>query len=215
MGRWSDVFEEGAVGGHAWNLRATVWDMWSATSRHWNCRFSSCTVRVSPTDEDDVDNCFGISIMAESAFRVRCIAYRAAIVNSQTLEEVARLEKDIIQEFEYGHKVNRGEVWIATHKHANGEFVNDKAKEIGEKIEAYESSGSISKDISSEDSLAKGLGSEEHCGRVRGLGLGPCPTRVFGHTVRSYNGITSSSTSYRQLQNQGLAQLLEMQFPGV
>ncbi|KAK7395928.1 hypothetical protein VNO78_16543 [Psophocarpus tetragonolobus] len=105
-------------------------------------------------------------------------------------------------EFECGHKVSRGEVWIATHKHANGEFVNDKAREIGEKIEAYQSSGSISKDISSEDSLAKALGSEEHCGRVRGLGLGPCPTRVFGHTVRSYNGITSSSTSYKQLQNQ-------------
>ncbi|KAK7399899.1 hypothetical protein VNO78_11094 [Psophocarpus tetragonolobus] len=48
----------------------------SATSQHWNGRFSSCTVRVSPTDEDDADNCF-----------------RAAIVNSQTLEEVARLKK--------------------------------------------------------------------------------------------------------------------------
>ncbi|KAK7295075.1 hypothetical protein RJT34_17978 [Clitoria ternatea] len=44
-----------------------------------------------------------------------------------------------IKEFECGRKVSRGEIWIATHKHANGEFVNDKAREIGEKIKAYES----------------------------------------------------------------------------
>ncbi|KAK7295072.1 hypothetical protein RJT34_17975 [Clitoria ternatea] len=35
------------------------------------------------------------------------------------------------KEFECGRKVSRGEIWIATHKHANGEFVNDKAREIG------------------------------------------------------------------------------------
>ncbi|XP_029126126.1 uncharacterized protein LOC109793072 [Cajanus cajan] len=105
-------------------------------------------------------------------------------------------------ELECGRKVSRGEIWIATHKHANGEFVNDEAKEIGEKIESYELSGSISKDISSQDSLAQTLGSQEHCGRVRGLGLGPCPSRVFGHTVRSYSGISSFSPSCRELQNE-------------
>jgi len=30
----------------------------------------------------------------------------------------------------YGHKVCRGEVWIAAHKHANGVFVNDEARKI-------------------------------------------------------------------------------------
>ncbi|KAL2338180.1 hypothetical protein Fmac_012626 [Flemingia macrophylla] len=34
------------------------------------------------------------------------------------------------KEQELGRKVSRGEVWIATHKHANGDFVNDEAREI-------------------------------------------------------------------------------------
>ncbi|KAL2327560.1 hypothetical protein Fmac_020987 [Flemingia macrophylla] len=34
-------------------------------------------------------------------------------------------------ELECGGKVSKGEIWIATHKHANGESVNEKAKEIG------------------------------------------------------------------------------------
>jgi len=29
-----------------------------------------------------------------------------------------------------GRKVSRGEIWIATHKHVNGEFSNEKAREI-------------------------------------------------------------------------------------
>ncbi|KAL2330991.1 hypothetical protein Fmac_018572 [Flemingia macrophylla] len=105
-------------------------------------------------------------------------------------------------ELECGRKVSRGEIWIATHKHANGEFVNEEAKEIGEKIEIYELSGNVSKDISSQDSLAQTLGNQEHCGRVRGLGLGPCPSRLFGNTIRSSRGISSSSPSYRELQNE-------------
>jgi len=32
------------------------------------------------------------------------------------------------------HKVSRGEVWVATHKHANNEFMNDGAREIGVSI---------------------------------------------------------------------------------
>ena len=36
-----------------------------------------------------------------------------------------------LQETEYGRKVSRGEVWTATHKHANGEYVNDEARQIG------------------------------------------------------------------------------------
>ncbi|KAL2347449.1 hypothetical protein Fmac_001449 [Flemingia macrophylla] len=38
--------------------------------------------------------------------------------------------KNTIQEQELGRKVSRGEVWIATHKHANGDFVNNEAREI-------------------------------------------------------------------------------------
>ncbi|XP_020216775.1 uncharacterized protein LOC109800403 [Cajanus cajan] len=34
------------------------------------------------------------------------------------------------------------------------------------------------------------------------MGLGPCPSRVFGYTRHSYSGVSSSSPSYRELQNQ-------------
>ncbi|KAL2327581.1 hypothetical protein Fmac_021008 [Flemingia macrophylla] len=33
-------------------------------------------------------------------------------------------------ELECGRKVSRGEIWIATHKHTNGEFVNEEAKKL-------------------------------------------------------------------------------------
>ncbi|KAJ1408353.1 putative transposase, Ptta/En/Spm, plant [Sesbania bispinosa] len=102
----------------------------------------------------------------------------------------------------FGRKVSRGEVWTATHKRLDGTFVNDQAKEISEKIQEYENTVSLSQEISTQDSLAHALGSKEHCGRVRGLGLGPCPSQVFGHPSHYYSGMTSSSPSYTQLQNQ-------------
>ncbi|QCE14982.1 hypothetical protein DEO72_LG11g1990 [Vigna unguiculata] len=43
---------------------------------------------------------------------------------------------------------------------------------------------------------------QEHCGRVKGLGLGPCPSKVFGSKVHSYNETSSSHLSNAQLQNQ-------------
>ncbi|KAL2330292.1 hypothetical protein Fmac_017873 [Flemingia macrophylla] len=82
-----------------------------------------------------------------------------------------------------GRKVSRGEVWISTYKHANGDFVNDEARKIS-------------------DSLAHALGSQEHYRRVRGMGLGPCPSRMFGYTRHLYSGMSSPSPSYRELQNQ-------------
>ncbi|KOM48208.1 hypothetical protein LR48_Vigan07g191200 [Vigna angularis] len=75
---------------------------------------------------------------------------------------------------------------------------------IQEKIEAYEStiSSTQSKEISSSDSLAPALGIKEHCGRVRGLGLGPCPSKVFGVHARSHGGSSSTSVSNVELQTQ-------------
>ncbi|KAJ1437530.1 putative transposase, Ptta/En/Spm, plant [Sesbania bispinosa] len=108
----------------------------------------------------------------------------------------AEMEKDS------GRKVSRGEVWTATHIHANGEFVSVEAREISGKIQEYESTMSLSQDISTQDSLARALGSKEHFGRVRGLGLGPCPSKVFGYPARYYSGMTSSSLSYMELQNE-------------
>ncbi|XP_027351199.1 uncharacterized protein LOC113862308 [Abrus precatorius] len=107
-----------------------------------------------------------------------------------------------IQELESGRKVSRGEVWTITYKHANGHFVSQEAKEISEKIQEYESSRSLSQEISTQDSLAHVLESKEHYGRVRGLGLGPCLSQVFGYPARSYSGMSSSLPSYGELQNQ-------------
>ncbi|KOM33741.1 hypothetical protein LR48_Vigan01g329700 [Vigna angularis] len=112
--------------------------------------------------------------------------------------------QNTIQERECGHKVSRGKVWIAIHKKTNGAFVSDEAREIGNQIEAYEStiSSTQSKEISSSDSLAHALGIKEHCGRVRGLGLGPCPSKVFGVHARSHGGSSSTSASNVELQTQ-------------
>ncbi|KOM30522.1 hypothetical protein LR48_Vigan01g007600 [Vigna angularis] len=72
-----------------------------------------------------------------------------------------------------------------------------------EKIQTYESTtSSQSKEISSLDSLAHVLGSQEHCGRVRGLGLGPYPSKVFGVHARSHIGSSSSTPSNVELQSQ-------------
>jgi len=72
---------------------------------------------------------------------------------------------------------------------------------LKEKIQANESTSLpfISKQILNTDSLAYVLGSQEHCGRVRGLGLDPCPSKVFGSNTYSYNGTSSSSLFYTQL----------------
>ncbi|MED6150154.1 hypothetical protein PIB30_069677, partial [Stylosanthes scabra] len=50
-----------------------------------------------------------------------------------------------------------------------------------EAIAEIESQDASTKDLSQNDSLAQVLG-KEHPGRVRGLGSGPCPTKVFGNT---------------------------------
>ncbi|XP_047164922.1 uncharacterized protein LOC124834301 [Vigna umbellata] len=74
-----------------------------------------------------------------------------------------------------------------------------------EKIEAYEStntSSSQTKETSSSNSLALALGSQEHCGRVCGLGLGPCPSKLFGIHGHCHSGSSSTSPSYAELQTQ-------------
>ncbi|WVZ05848.1 hypothetical protein V8G54_019194, partial [Vigna mungo] len=65
------------------------------------------------------------------------------------------------------------------------------------KIEAYEStlSSSQSQEISISDSLAHALGIKDHCGRIRGLGLGPCLSKVFRVHARSHMGSSSTSAS--------------------
>ncbi|KAF7826633.1 mucin-1-like isoform X2 [Senna tora] len=83
------------------------------------------------------------------------------------------------QEMESGGPVSRGAIFVATHKKRDGSFVNDEAKNICEKIIELENQGTISAQISEQDSVGQVLG-KEHPGRVRGLGFGPTPTQVFG-----------------------------------
>ncbi|XP_027343285.1 uncharacterized protein LOC113855855 [Abrus precatorius] len=136
----------------------------------------------------------------ENAQKNRDNRKKQIIPHTSGSKSIARKRAEL--ELESGRKVSRGEVWTVTHKHANGHFVSQEAKEISEKIQEYESSRSLSQEISTQDSLAHVLGSKEHCGRVRGLGLGPCPSQVFGYPARSYSGMSSSLSSYRELQNQ-------------
>ncbi|XP_027938965.1 uncharacterized protein LOC114193391 isoform X4 [Vigna unguiculata] len=99
------------------------------------------------------------------------------------------------------NKDNRAKQTIA---HTCGSKSIARKRDEMEKIQVYEStsSSSVSKEISSIDSLAFAFGSQEHCGRVRGLGLGPCPSKVFGSKGHSYSGTSSSYPSNAQLQNQ-------------
>ncbi|MED6193214.1 hypothetical protein PIB30_017180 [Stylosanthes scabra] len=53
-----------------------------------------------------------------------------------------------------------------------------------EAIAEIESRDTSTKELSQNDSLAQVLG-KEHPGRVRGLGSGPSPTQLFGHTSQS------------------------------
>ncbi|XP_052734106.1 uncharacterized protein LOC128196654 [Vigna angularis] len=116
-------------------------------------------------------------------------------------KSIARKREEM--EKECGNKVSRGEVWIATHKKTNGAYASDEARKIGEQIEAYESTtSSQSKKISNSDSLAHALGIQEHCGRVRGLGLGPCPSKVFGVKVRSHSGSSLAAPFNDEIQTQ-------------
>ena len=55
-------------------------------------------------------------------------------------------------------------------------------------------SASNSVEISKEDAIGKILG-PEHPGRVRGLGLGACPTSVFGPSYARYGAFGLSSSS--------------------
>ncbi|XP_019157882.1 PREDICTED: uncharacterized protein LOC109154559 [Ipomoea nil] len=88
-------------------------------------------------------------------------------------------------EIELGDSVNRSELWIDTHKVKRGSSVNEECRIISEKIinKMDQGSSSQSQSVSQDDPLRKAFG-EEHPGRVRGLGFGPCPSNLFNNTSR-------------------------------
>nr|XP_016474711.1 PREDICTED: uncharacterized protein LOC107796454 [Nicotiana tabacum] len=96
-----------------------------------------------------------------------------------------------------GKEVDRGKVWTETHKRKDGSYVNDQAREIGERIEEIRRQRPETlAEISLNDALGVVFG-PEHPGRIRGLGMGAVPTVVFKQISRrggcSYMGSSSAS----------------------
>ena len=60
---------------------------------------------------------------------------------------------------------------------------------------------SLLSQISPDDAFGRVFG-QEHPGRVRGLGMGVCPTSVFGISSQRFGGIHSSSSSSTHHVNQ-------------
>nr|XP_029144107.1 uncharacterized protein LOC114924302 [Arachis hypogaea] len=111
----------------------------------------------------------------------------------------------IVATEETGKEVNRVQMWDITHKKIDGSYVNEKAKEIAEKIEAYNSQQAVESIVNSPLDLGK-----EHPGRVRGLGMGVVPTVSFkNNTTRisqmnlgSSNDVGTSSTCGPNMQEE-------------
>ncbi|XP_049400047.1 uncharacterized protein LOC125873651 [Solanum stenotomum] len=95
---------------------------------------------------------------------------------------------------ETGQRPGRAQIYIATHKNKDGVYVNEAAKEICEKIELTLSQSTMDESqISPNDAVGKVLG-KEHSGRVRCLGLGVVPSKVFKQVRPHFGGASASSS---------------------
>ncbi|RYQ92921.1 hypothetical protein Ahy_B09g099161 [Arachis hypogaea] len=91
-----------------------------------------------------------------------------------------RREEESEQE---GRIVSRGELWIKVHKRRDGSYINDEAREIGERLLEIEQQDESSRVLSQNDSIAQVFGREKS-GRVRGVGFGPTPSQLFGTNLQ-------------------------------
>ncbi|MED6182617.1 hypothetical protein PIB30_030235 [Stylosanthes scabra] len=106
------------------------------------------------------------------------------------------------REIRHGRHLSRGEIWTMVHRRKDGSYVHDDARAVGEAIAELESRDESTKELSQNDSLAQVLG-KEHSGRIRGVGHGPCPTKLFGSASQqpSYGGqIEKYQREIEQLQ---------------
>ncbi|XP_015961673.1 uncharacterized protein LOC107485653 [Arachis duranensis] len=93
-----------------------------------------------------------------------------------------------------GRIIGRGELWIKVHKRRDGSYINDEAREIGEKLLEIEQLDESSRVLSQNDSLAQVFGREKP-GRVRGVGFGPTPSQLFGTNFQpSVNRVQEEET---------------------
>ncbi|XP_052117639.1 uncharacterized protein LOC110281702 [Arachis duranensis] len=111
---------------------------------------------------------------------------------------------------ETGIEVSRVQMWDIIHKKIYRSYVNEKAKEIAEKIKVHSSQQSMESTVNSPlDALGVVFGKEHLC-RVRGLGMGVVPTVAFkNNTTRisqmnldSSNDAGTSSTCSPNVQEE-------------
>ncbi|KAJ8624699.1 hypothetical protein MRB53_033229 [Persea americana] len=85
-----------------------------------------------------------------------------------------------------GSNPSRADLFIQTHTWKDGIPVDEKSAEIISKLrEIDEAQEGGTSNYISDDIYSKVIGLEQH-GRIRGYGLGPTPTSVFGYTSTQY-----------------------------
>ncbi|XP_072080999.1 uncharacterized protein [Arachis hypogaea] len=107
-------------------------------------------------------------------------------------KSLARLREE--ESERQGRTVSRGELYLLTHKRTNGSYIHDAARAIGERNEAIDQGDESSRLLSQNDSLAQAL-EKERPGKVRGMGLGPTSSQVFGmNSHQPSNGFEREET---------------------
>ncbi|XP_025635977.1 uncharacterized protein [Arachis hypogaea] len=115
------------------------------------------------------------------------------IPHTSGAKSIARRRAELTEET--GKEVSRVQMWDITHKKIDGSYVNEKAKEIAEKIEAYSSQQAVESTVNSPlDALGVVLG-KEHPGRVRGLGMGVVPTVAFKNNTTRISQMNLGSSN--------------------
>nr|XP_025661056.1 uncharacterized protein LOC112756649 [Arachis hypogaea] len=119
-----------------------------------------------------------------------------------------RREEESEQE---GRIVGRGELWIKVHKRRDGSYINDEAREIGERLLEIEQQDEFSRVLSQNDSIAQ-VFAREKPGRVRGVDNGPTPSQLFGTNLQpSVNRVQVEETQRKlnELQTELKAEKLK------
>ncbi|OMO69160.1 Transposase, Ptta/En/Spm, plant [Corchorus olitorius] len=117
----------------------------------------------------------------------------------------ARKKYEMVQENE--KPIGAVAFYFATHQHKNGNLVDDEASSVMEKAMKELTDMNVSIDSTSENDISlqqvamSRVRGKEHSGRVRGLGLGPTPTQVFGSSRFSANPFGQPSQEVTRLKN--------------
>ncbi|XP_025673513.1 uncharacterized protein [Arachis hypogaea] len=136
------------------------------------------------------------------------IRQKQIIPHTSGAKSIARRRAELTEET--GKEVSRVQMWDITHKKIDESYVNEKAKEIAEKIEAHSSQQPMESTVNSPLDALRVVFGKEHPGRVRGLGMGAVPTIAFkNNTTRisqmnlgSSNDVGTSSTCGPNVQEE-------------